>query len=31
MKEWALVLGSSSGFGAATSIELAKKGFNILV
>ena len=29
MKEWALILGSSSGFGAATSIELAKKGFNI--
>ena len=26
---WALILGSSSGFGASTAIELAKKGFNI--
>jgi NAD(P)-dependent dehydrogenase (short-subunit alcohol dehydrogenase family) len=30
MKEWALILGSSSGFGAATSIELAKKGYHII-
>lgn len=30
MKEWALILGSSSGFGAATSIELAKRGYNII-
>tara|TARA_B110000438_G_C15767490_1_gene630313 strand:- start:807 stop:1583 length:777 start_codon:yes stop_codon:yes gene_type:complete len=29
MKEWALILGSSSGFGAATCRELAKKGINI--
>lgn len=29
MKEWAIILGSSSGFGAATSIELSKIGFNI--
>jgi len=29
MKEWAIILGSSSGFGAATSIELSKVGFNI--
>ncbi len=28
-KNWALILGSSSGFGGATSIELAKNGFNI--
>ena len=27
--EWALVLGSSSGFGAATSIELARSGMNV--
>lgn len=30
MKEWALILGSSSGFGEATSIELSKIGFNII-
>jgi len=30
MKEWALILGSSSGFGAATAIELSKVGFNII-
>jgi NAD(P)-dependent dehydrogenase (short-subunit alcohol dehydrogenase family) len=29
MKDWALILGSSSGFGAATCRELAKKGINI--
>ena len=28
-KDWALILGASSGFGGATSIELAKNGFNI--
>ncbi len=28
-KNWALILGASSGFGGATSIELAKTGFNI--
>ena len=28
-KNWALILGSSSGFGGATSIELAKNGYNI--
>jgi NAD(P)-dependent dehydrogenase (short-subunit alcohol dehydrogenase family) len=27
--KWALVLGASSGFGAATSIELAKTGFGV--
>ncbi len=27
--KWALILGSSSGFGGATTIELAKYGFNI--
>ncbi len=27
--EWALILGASSGFGAATAIELAKHGMNI--
>jgi enoyl-[acyl-carrier protein] reductase III len=27
--EWALVLGASSGFGAATALELAKHGMNI--
>jgi NAD(P)-dependent dehydrogenase (short-subunit alcohol dehydrogenase family) len=27
--EWALILGASSGFGAATSLELAKNGMNI--
>lgn len=30
MKEWALILGASSGFGAATSIELSKNRFNII-
>lgn len=30
MKEWALILGSSSGFGEATCIELSKIGFNII-
>ncbi len=29
MKQWALILGSSSGFGAATCKELALKGINI--
>jgi NAD(P)-dependent dehydrogenase (short-subunit alcohol dehydrogenase family) len=29
MAEWALVLGASSGFGEATSLALAKKGFDI--
>ena len=29
MNNWALILGSSSGFGAATAIELAKSGMNI--
>jgi NAD(P)-dependent dehydrogenase (short-subunit alcohol dehydrogenase family) len=28
-KDWALILGASSGFGAATAIELSKAGFNI--
>ena len=28
-QRWALILGASSGFGAATGIELAKAGFNI--
>ena len=28
-KKWAVILGASSGFGAATSLELAKSGFNI--
>jgi enoyl-[acyl-carrier protein] reductase III len=27
--DWALILGSSSGFGAATSLELARSGMNI--
>jgi enoyl-[acyl-carrier-protein] reductase (NADH) len=27
--EWALILGSSSGFGAATAIELARSGMNV--
>jgi enoyl-[acyl-carrier protein] reductase III len=27
--EWALILGASSGFGAATALELAKNGLNI--
>ncbi|MGB9843003.1 MAG: SDR family oxidoreductase [Caldisericia bacterium] len=30
MKEWAIILGASSGFGEATSIELSKIGFNII-
>lgn len=29
MKPWALVLGASSGFGKAVSLELAKNGYNI--
>lgn len=28
-KKWAVILGASSGFGAAASLELAKSGFNI--
>ena len=28
-KKWALILGASSGFGAATAIELSKNGYNI--
>jgi NAD(P)-dependent dehydrogenase (short-subunit alcohol dehydrogenase family) len=28
-KDWALILGASSGFGEATSLELARSGFNI--
>ena len=27
--KWALVLGASSGFGAATSIELARAGYGV--
>ena len=27
--KWALILGASSGFGAATALELAKEGMNI--
>ena len=30
MAEWALILGASSGFGEATSLALAKGGWNIL-
>ena len=26
---WALILGASSGFGRATSLELARRGMNI--
>lgn len=29
MKQWALILGASSGFGGATAMELAKNGYNI--
>ena len=29
MKDWALILGASSGFGAASAKELAVNGFNI--
>jgi NAD(P)-dependent dehydrogenase (short-subunit alcohol dehydrogenase family) len=29
-QKWALVLGSSSGFGGASAVELAKAGFNII-
>jgi enoyl-[acyl-carrier protein] reductase III len=29
VKEWALILGASSGFGAATSLELARRGLDI--
>ena len=29
-KKWAVILGASSGFGAAASLELAKSGINIL-
>ena len=29
MQDWALILGSSSGFGAATCRELASRGVNI--
>jgi enoyl-[acyl-carrier protein] reductase III len=29
MAEWALILGASSGFGEATSLALAREGFNI--
>lgn len=29
MADWALILGASSGFGEATSLALAKRGFNI--
>ena len=29
MQDWALILGSSSGFGASTALELAKKNINI--
>jgi enoyl-[acyl-carrier-protein] reductase (NADH) len=29
-KQWALILGASSGFGGAIAVELAKSGYNIL-
>jgi enoyl-[acyl-carrier protein] reductase III len=29
-RQWALILGASSGFGAATALELARHGYNIL-
>ena len=29
MQDWALILGSSSGFGAATCIDLARRGIHI--
>ena len=29
-REWALILGASSGFGAATALDLAVSGFNII-
>jgi len=28
--KWALILGASSGFGAATALELARNGVNII-
>lgn len=28
--DWALILGASSGFGGATALELARRGFNII-
>lgn len=28
--EWALILGASSGFGAATALELARRGFDVI-
>jgi NAD(P)-dependent dehydrogenase (short-subunit alcohol dehydrogenase family) len=30
MQQWALILGASSGFGAASSLALARNGFNIV-